>query len=106
MSYTPADPKIVWDRPGPLQGVTLEREIDGEVYAERIPHNGLVSQALAARLLGVSLMTINKWVRAGKVHHIKVTGQPSAIPLAEVKKFRKLITEARRDWRGAWKGFE
>lgn len=106
MSYTPAEPKIVWDRPGPFQGVTLEREFDGEVYAERIPHNGLVSQALAARLLDVSLMSINKWVRAEKLRHIKVTGQPSAIPLKEVKRMRKLLTEARREWRGAWKGFE
>lgn len=106
MSYTPTAPNIVWDRPGPFQGVTLKREFDGEVYAERIPHNGLVSQALAARLLGVSLMTINNWARAGKIHHIKVTGQPSAIPLKEVKRMRKLLIEARREWRGAWKGFE
>jgi len=106
MSYTPAEPKVIWDRPGPYQGVTLEREIDGELYADRIPHNGLVSQALAAKLLEVSLMTVNKWVRSKKIHHIKLKGQPSAIPLKEIKRMRRLIIEARREWHDAWRGFE
>jgi excisionase family DNA binding protein len=76
--------------------VTLEREIDGTVYAERIPHNGLVSQALAARLLGVSLMSVNNWVNDKKIRHIKVTGQPSAIPLSEVKRVRQILAKERR----------
>jgi len=96
MSYAPADPEIVWDRPGPLQGVTINREIGGTVYAERIPHNGLVSQALAARLIGVSLMAVNGWARNGKIRHIKVTGQPSAIPLSEVKRVRAILAKERR----------
>lgn len=96
MSYAAVEPKIVWDHPGPFQGVTLEREIDGTLYAERIPHNGLVSQALAARLLGVSLMSVNGWARTGKIRHIKVTGQPSAVPLSEVKRVRKILAEERR----------
>lgn len=96
MSYADPEPRIVWDRPGLFQGVTIEREIGGTTYAERIPYNGLVSQALAADLLGVSLMTVNKWVRAGKLKHIKVTGQPSAIPLREVKKVRQILAEERR----------
>jgi len=96
MSYSPGDPEIVWDRPGPFQGVTLNREIAGTVYAERIPHNGLVSQALAARLLGVSLMAVNGWARNGKISHIKVTGQPSAIPLSEVKRVRAILAKEKR----------
>lgn len=96
MSYAPVHPEIVWDRPGPFQGVTLNREIGGAVYAERIPHNGLVSQALAARLLGVSLMAVNGWARNGKIRHIKVTGQPSAIPLSEVKRVRAILAKERR----------
>lgn len=96
MSYAPVDPEIVWDRPGPLQGVTLNREIGGTVYAERIPHNGLVSQALAAKLLGVSLMAVNGWARSGKIRHIKVTGQPSAIPLSEIRRVRAILAKEKR----------
>jgi hypothetical protein len=96
MAYEDPELQITWDRPGLFQGVTIKREIDGTVYAERIPHNGLVSQALAARLLGVSLMSVNNWVRDKKVRHIKVTGQPSAIPLSEVKQVRKALAEERR----------
>ncbi len=95
MAYA-REARITWDRPGLFQGVTIEREIDGQVYAERIPHNGLVSQALAALLLGVSLMTINNWVRDKKLRHIKVTGQPSAIPLSEVKRVRQILATERR----------
>lgn len=96
MSYAPEEPEIVWDRAGPRQGVTLNREIGGTVYAERIPHNGLVSQALAARLLGVSLMAVNGWARNGKIRHIKVAGQPSAIPLSEVKRVRAILAKEKR----------
>jgi hypothetical protein len=35
-------------------------------------------------------------VRAKKLRHIKVAGQPSAIPLSEVKRVRKILTEGRR----------
>jgi hypothetical protein len=96
MAYVDPQPRITWDRPGLFQGVTIEREIAGTVYAERIPHNGLVSQALAALLLDVSLMSVNNWVRARKIRHIKVAGQPSAIPLGEVKRVRKILAEERR----------
>jgi len=96
MSYAPPSTRIKWDRPGLFQGVTIERELDGQWYAWRIPHNGLVSQALAAELLDVSLMTVNNWVNAKKVQHIKVAGQPSAIPLGEVKRVRKILAEEKR----------
>ena len=96
MAYAPPEPRITWDRPGLFQGVTIERELDGAVYAERIPYNGLVSQALAARLLRVSLMSVNNWVRDKKIRHIKVAGQPSAIPLSEVKRVREILAKERR----------
>jgi hypothetical protein len=87
--YIPSpESRITWDRPGLLQGVTIERYLNGAWYAERIPHNGLVTQSLAALLLGVSLMSINNWARAGKLKHIKVNGQPSVIPFAEVKRIK------------------
>lgn len=96
MAYADPEPRITWDHPGLFQGVTIEREIDGTVYAERIPHNGLVSQALAARLLGVSLMSVNNWVRDKKVRHIKVAGQPSAIPLSEIKRVKKILAQQKQ----------
>jgi excisionase family DNA binding protein len=96
MAYADPEPRVIWDRPTLFQGVTIEREIDGTIYAERIPHNGLVSQALAARLLGVSLMSVNNWVRSKKLRHIKVAGQPSAIPLSEVKRLRQILAKERR----------
>lgn len=68
----------------------------GQWYAELIPHNGLVTQARAAQLLGVSLMSVNNWVRAGKLKHIKVSGQPSVIPFAEVKRVKVILDKERR----------
>jgi hypothetical protein len=96
MAYAPPPPRIAWDRPGLFQGITIERYLEGQWYAERIPHNGLVSQALAAELLGVSLMSVNNWVRAKKVRHIKVAGQPSAIPLSEVKRIRAILAKEKQ----------
>jgi hypothetical protein len=96
MSYADPEPRVIWDRPGLTQGVTIQYQIEGETWAERIPYNGLVSQALAARLLGVSLMSVNNWVRAGKLKHIKVAGQPSAIPLREIKRVRGILAKEKR----------
>jgi hypothetical protein len=96
MAYVGPQPRITWDRPGLFQGITIERYLEGQWYAERIPHNGLVSQALAAELLGVSLMSVNNWVRAKKVRHIKVAGQPSAIPLSEVKRIRAVLAKEKQ----------
>jgi hypothetical protein len=92
MAYASPSPQIVWDRPGLFQGVTIRRLIEGEWYAWKIPYNGLVSQARTADLLGVSVTAVNDWVHARKVRHIKIAGQPSAIPLAEVKRIKKLLT--------------
>ncbi len=96
MAYAPPPPRIKWDPPGLFQGVTIERDLDGNWYAWRIPHNGLASQAITAELLGVSLMSVNNWVRAGKIQQVKVAGQPSAIPLSEIKRVRKILAEERR----------
>ena len=86
-------PRIEWDRPGLRQGVNIYKEIGGQEYAWRIPYNGLVSQAIAADLLGVSTMAVNNWVRAGTMRQIKAPGHPSAIPLSVVKTFRRLLRE-------------
>jgi len=96
MAYAGPKPDIKWDPPGLFQGVTIRRQIQGEWFAWKIPHNGLVSQAMAADLLNVSVMSVNNWVRAKKIRHIKVAGQPSAIPLSEIKRVRKSLAEERR----------
>jgi hypothetical protein len=88
--------RIQWGPPGPFQGVKIERQLDNNWYAWQIPYNGLVSQALAAELLEVSLMSVNNWVRTGKMKEIKVPGNPSAIPLSEVKRVRKILAQERR----------
>jgi hypothetical protein len=96
MAYASSPPEIVWDRPGIFQGVTIRRFIEGKRYAWKIPYNGLVSQAMAADLLGVSVTAVNNWVNAGKLRHIKIAGQPSAVPLREVKRIKKLLTPGGR----------
>ena len=97
MSYCqPPEAEIVWDPSPLLQGVTIRQEIDGELYEWRIPWNGLVPQAQAADLLGVSTMAINNWVRSRKMQHIKLPGEASVIPLREVKRIRKLLAGGNR----------
>ncbi len=100
MAYLDPKPDIKWDPPGLFQGVTIRRLIQGESFAWKIPYNGLVSQAMAADLLNVSVMSVNNWVRAKKIRHIKAAGQPSAIPLSEIKKVRKALADQQRK-RGA-----
>ena len=51
---------------------------------------------MASELLGVSLMSVYNWVRTGKMRHVKVEGLPSAIPLSEVKRVRKILLENRQ----------
>lgn len=69
------------------------REIEGQWYAWRIPYNGAATQAMAADILDVSLMAVNNWVRSGAVKHVKPKGEPSLIPLSEIKKVRKVLRE-------------
>lgn len=93
MSYPRPILQVKWDKPGPFQGVTVLREIQGEWFAWNVPHNGIVPQAMAADILGVSLMAVNNWVRAKTIRHIKQKGEPSLIPLSEIKKVRKVLEE-------------
>ena len=71
MSYDER-PSVKWDPGGLRQGVSITRQLeDGKKYVWRIPHNGVVTQAMAADILGVSLMTVNNWVRSGALRDIK-----------------------------------
>jgi hypothetical protein len=93
MAYPRPKIKVQWDGFGPLHGVTVRREIDGEWYVWRVPHNGVVPQAMAADILDVSLMAVNNWVRAGTIKHVKPKGEPSFIPLSEIKKVKKVLDQ-------------
>lgn len=93
MSYPRSRPEVRWDRPGPFQGVTITHEINGQPYAWKIPFNGVVTQAMAADILGVSLMSVNNWVRSGALRAVKPPGQASVIPLSEIKRVRKVLLE-------------
>lgn len=88
--------EIQWDPPGFLGGVTIRRRIGGKWYEWRVPTNGVVNQAMAADLLGVTRMSVNNWVRAGKLKHLKIPGHPSAIPLTEVRHVKRLLQKQRR----------
>ena len=92
MSYVgwDSEPEVVWDRPGFKQGVTIYRTLEGTRYAWRVPFDGVVTQAMAADLLGVSVMSINNWVRARKLHELKMGG-PSLIPLHEIKRIKDIL---------------
>lgn len=93
MSYDER-PSVKWDSGVLRQGVSIARQLeDGKKYVWRIPHNGVVTQAMAADILGVSLMAVNNWVNSGLLLHIKPKGQPSVIPLREIKRVRKILME-------------
>ena len=94
--YHPPKPVIEWDKPaGLFQGVTIKRQLeDGNWYAWRVPYNGVVTQAMAADILKVSVMTINNWVRSGALPQIKRRGPgPSVTTLYEIKKIKKILDE-------------
>jgi hypothetical protein len=103
MSYDER-PSVTWDKGGPLQGVTITRQLeDGNKYVWYIPHNGVVPQAMAADILDVSLMTVNNWVRSGALRDIKQKTLASVIPLREIKRVHKILLQhgrLRRDARG------
>ena len=103
MSYDER-PSVTWDPGSPLQGVTITRQLeDGKKYVWYIPHNGVVTQAMAADILDVSLMTVNNWVRSGALRDIKQKTLASVIPLREIKRVRKILLKhgrLRRDTLG------
>jgi len=41
-------------------------------------------------------MSVNNWVRAGKLKHLKIPGQPSAIPFAEIKRVKRTLQKQSR----------
>lgn len=73
--------------------MTITHEIDGQPHTWKIPWNGVVTQAMAVDILGVSLMSVNNWVRSGQLRCIKPPGQPSVIPLSEIKRVHKVLLE-------------
>lgn len=63
----------------------------GQKWQLDIPHTHVVTQRVAAGLLGVSTMTVNKWVREGLFGRPRKRNGVSVIELGAIRK----IAEAR-----------
>jgi hypothetical protein len=75
-----------WDNPpGPRQGLTLVREINGRRYTAYVPATGSLTQIETAAVLGMHLMSVNRMVRSGKLKDHEVRGK-SMIRLSEIKR--------------------
>ncbi len=80
---------VYWENPpGPDQGIYLVREHRGREVDTYIGPDDSLTQIEAAAVLGMSLMTVNRYVRSGRLKgHRK--GGISMIRLREVKRFLK-----------------
>jgi excisionase family DNA binding protein len=79
--------RVLWENPpGPNQALILVRSFRGQEYQRKVGPRGLLTQIEAAAVLGVSLMTVNRHVRSGKLRDTAKRGV-SMIPLSEVKRF-------------------
>ena len=87
---TQARPDLIthyWDNPPcPEQGLTLIRQMHSRDWEAWVPPDGALSQIETAAVLGVTLMTVNRYVNSGKLKGRKERGI-SMIPLAEIKRF-------------------
>jgi hypothetical protein len=78
-----------WENPpGPSQGITLIRMSRGREYETTIGPRGSLTQIETAAVLGVSVMTVNRYVRAGVLKGHTEDGV-SVIRLSEIKRFLK-----------------
>ena len=78
--------KSYWENPpGPRTGLYLHRTINGREYQARVPWNESLTQIETAAVLGTTLMTVNRWVRSGKLRDHRVRGK-SMIRLPEIKR--------------------
>lgn len=76
-----------WDNPpGPDQGLTLIRELRGRDYETYFGPRDSLTQIETAAVLGVSLMTVNRYARSGILKDHKEDGV-SVIRLSEIKRF-------------------
>ncbi len=58
----------------------------GQKWTLDIPQTHVVTQRVAAGLLGVSVMTVNKWVREGKFGRPRLKNGVSVIPMVALRK--------------------
>lgn len=79
--------RVFWHNPpGPRAGVTLVKTIRGREYELSVPASGYLTQIETAAALGVTLMTVNRYVRA-KILRGTTRHGISVIPLKELKRF-------------------
>ena len=63
----------------------LSRVINSREYEARVDWTESLTQIEAAAVLGTTLMTVNRWVRSGKLRDHKVRGK-SMVRLSEIKR--------------------
>ncbi len=79
--------RVYWENPpGPDQGLMLIRELRGRRYETFIGPRDSLTQIEAAAVLKVSVMTVNRYVRAGILKDHR-EGGVSVIRLSEIKRF-------------------
>ena len=90
-NMTQARPDLIscfWENPpGPNQGLTLVRTMHGRDWEAFVPPDGSLTQIEAAAVLGVTLMSVNRYVRSGMLKDRKEENGISMIPLDQIKRF-------------------
>jgi hypothetical protein len=77
---------VLWENPpGPKSGVWLTRVIGSRSYRTYIAPNGLLSIQECAAVLGVSRMTVHRWVR-DKKHKAVLHRGVAMVQLREIKR--------------------
>lgn len=78
--------EVWWENPP--GGVYLIKHHRGRAYEMYVSKNGHLTQIETAAVLDVSVMTVNRLVRAGRLPDVERDGI-SQIPLREVKRLRR-----------------
>jgi len=87
--------RVLWHGPaGRRAGVTLVKTIRGRDYEVRVPASGYLTQIEAAAALGVTLMTVNRYVRARVLRGRRRHGI-SVILLKELRRFLRERSRAK-----------
>ena len=90
--------RVYWPNPpDPRRGVTLERRFRGRTYERRVRPQDYVTQIEAAAILGTTLMTVNRYVRAKRLPAVKRAGI-SMIQLRALLRFYRDRQAAREAW--------
>ena len=65
MAYTQHRPDLISAKVGPLGGLTLYREISGQIWTRRILPDDFITPMEAAVVLKIHRVTIYDWIKSG-----------------------------------------